>query len=184
MALPSRPQTFAYENCREFLMKLEREIDRYYEVAGSHEDHPKVLDVVNTLKDAAFNASVTAWHLVDWVFHDMKPEQRKQFGLTHKRDLQEYARKECPQLRLCELACVASKHWVVSDKNIKDDDVHTLVTGEPGWVVYFVEKDKKIAAEVIFGEAHAFWNQFIRQNDIAPGDLVDDESAAPGTAPD
>lgn len=176
MALPGRPQTFAYENCRELLMKLEREIDRYYAVAGSEEDDPgKVLDVVNTLKDAAFNASVTAWHIVDWVFHDMRPEQRKQFGLTHKRDLQEYARKECPQLRLCELACVASKHWVVSDKNIKDDDVHTLVTGEPGWVVYFVEKDRKIAAEVVFGEAHAFWNQFIRQNDIAPGDLADDQ---------
>jgi hypothetical protein len=56
MALPSRPQTFAYENCRELLMKLEREIDRYYTVAGGEEDRPgKVLDVVNTTKDAAMH---------------------------------------------------------------------------------------------------------------------------------
>jgi hypothetical protein len=34
MALPGRDQTFAYENCREMLNKLEREIERYCAVAG------------------------------------------------------------------------------------------------------------------------------------------------------
>lgn len=33
MALPGRDQTFAYENCREMLNKLEREIERYCAVA-------------------------------------------------------------------------------------------------------------------------------------------------------
>ena len=37
MALPGRNQTFAYENCREMLNKLEREIERYCEVAGAVE---------------------------------------------------------------------------------------------------------------------------------------------------
>src|SRR5690349_15250317 len=99
-------------------MKFEREIDRYKQVAGSQEDDPiKVLDVVDALKDAAFNASVTAWHLVDWVFNDMTTEQLKQFGFERRGHLQAYVRTQSRALRLCELACVASKHWIVSDKN-------------------------------------------------------------------
>ena len=38
MALPSRDQTFAYESCRDLVEKLDREIDRYREVAGNDED--------------------------------------------------------------------------------------------------------------------------------------------------
>ena len=177
MALPSRPQTFAYENCRELLMKLEREIERYLSVAGSQEDdQSKVMDVVDTLKDAAFNASVTAWHLADWVFHDLTPEQRKQLNLNRKSDLQERAR-QCPALRLCELACAASKHWVVSNENIQDDDVEIIVSGDPGWMVYFREKGQEIPAQLIFEQAFAFWNEFIRQNEVAPGDKEESDQS-------
>ena len=62
MALPSRDQTFAYENCRDLLEKLNREIDRYCAVAGNDEilEPERLLELVDQLKDSAFNASVTA----------------------------------------------------------------------------------------------------------------------------
>jgi len=171
MALPTRPQTFAFENCRELLTKLEREIYRYLSVAGSREADPvEVMNVVDTLKDAAFNASVTAWHLTDWVFHDMTAEQRKRLSLAHKGDLQALARKQCGALRLCELACVASKHWTVSNEKIVDEAVQTMVSADQGWGVNFIDHDKETPAHVVFQEAFSFWNEFIHQNDVALGD--------------
>ena len=75
MALPSRDQTFAYESCRDLVEKLDREIGRYREVAGNNEDldGEALLNLVHQLTDAAFNASVTSWHLCDWVFNDRLP---------------------------------------------------------------------------------------------------------------
>lgn len=64
---------------------------------------------------------------------------------------------------------VASKHTVVSNKNIKDDDVQTEVSAESGWAAYFVENGNKMPADLIFEQAFAFWNEFILQNDVAPG---------------
>jgi hypothetical protein len=83
MALPSREQTFAFADCRELLEKLDREINRHQEVAGRDELEPGALvNLVDQLKDSAFNASVTAWHLCDWVFNDMTPEQRQKLGFA------------------------------------------------------------------------------------------------------
>lgn len=45
MALPSRPHTFALENCRDLLNKLKREIERF-SAAGNN---------IETRKDFAFN---------------------------------------------------------------------------------------------------------------------------------
>jgi hypothetical protein len=94
MALPSRDQTFAYENCRDLVEKLDREIDRYCAVAGNDEllDAGKLVELVDQLKDSAFNAAVTAWHLCDWVFNDTGPEQRQKLGFKSLGDLQEHAR--------------------------------------------------------------------------------------------
>jgi hypothetical protein len=66
MPLPGRDQTFAFEDCREVLKKLEREIDRYLEVVGRDEQEPEaLLKLVDQLRDSAFNAAVTAWHLCE-----------------------------------------------------------------------------------------------------------------------
>jgi hypothetical protein len=73
MALPGRSQTFALENCRDLLNKLEREAERFANAQGADEriDH-------------AFNAAVTAWHLCDWVFNDMTADQRGSLLATPK----------------------------------------------------------------------------------------------------
>src|SRR5204863_5729529 len=108
----SRDQTFAYENCRDLVQKLDREIDRYREVAGSdlHEPGDALLKLVDQLKDNAFNASVTAWQLCDWVFNDLPIEQRRKLGFKELVDLQNHVTKQCRALHLCRQAATASKH--------------------------------------------------------------------------
>jgi hypothetical protein len=167
MALPSRNQTFAYENCRDLLEKLDREIDRYCEVAGSQFSEPgeNLIRAVDQLKDSAFNASVTAWHLCDWVFNDLAVEQRQKLGLNRITDLQKHVREQCRALHLCRLAATASKHWAV--ERHADPAVHTVVTAETGWTIYFVDGDSKISAEKVFIAARDFWTGFIRDNGIS-----------------
>jgi hypothetical protein len=167
MALPSRDQTFAYANCRDLLEKLDREIDRYCEVAGSDLDYPgeMLLRIVDQLKDSAFNASVTAWQVCDWVFNDLPIEQRQKLGFKRLLDLQNHVRKQCRALHLCRQAATASKHWSV--KKHPDIAVKIIVTGDPVWTIYFVDGDKKIKANQVFNEAYHFWTGFIRDNGIA-----------------
>jgi hypothetical protein len=172
MALPSRAQTFALENCRDLVQKLSREIDRYREVAGNDEEHDwdALIRVVNQLNDSAFNAAVTAWHLCDWVFNDMTPEQHKKFGFKTLSDLQNYARNKCRELHLCRQAATASKHWTVAQH--PDPNVQVIVTGETGWTIYFVDQGKKIPADQVFEMALSFWNEFIYSHGI--GKALDD----------
>jgi hypothetical protein len=174
MPLLSRHQTFALESCRDLLEKLHRELDRYREVTGrDEEDATALLDLVDRLKDSAFNAAVTAWHLGDWVFNDMTPEQREAFGFTKVRDLQDYVRGKCRALHLCRYAATASKHWEVSSH--PDPSVKVIVECDDndGWAAHFFDDEKKIRAEQVFGEAIGFWTEFIYQNRIAksPDDI-------------
>jgi hypothetical protein len=131
MALPGRAQTFAYENCRQILDKLKREIDRYREVAGEKPQGEKLLRHVDQLKDSAFNASVTAWHLADWIFNDLTTEQCRALNLKKLGELQARARKECRALYLCNHFANASKHWSVEDK-YRDPTIEAVVECSEG----------------------------------------------------
>jgi hypothetical protein len=176
MALPSRDQTFAYETCRDLVEKLDREIDRYCAVAGNDEglDGEALLNLVHQLTDSAFNASVTAWHICDWVFNDLTLEQRNKLEYKKRGDLQRYVRKQCRALYICQYAANASKHWQVTD--YPDPTVEVIVTGEAGWTIYFVDKGKKIPAAQVFMAARDFWDHFIRENYIAK--TLDDRAAS------
>ena len=153
MALPSREQTFAYESCRDLVDKLGREIDRYCEVAGNNEDldGEALLNLVDQLRDSAFNASVTAWQLCDWVFNDLTSEQRERLGFKALGRLQDHAKTQCRALYLCRYAATASKHWRVRDN--PDPTVQIIVAHEDGWVICFLDDDKKIPAEQVFEAA-------------------------------
>jgi predicted acetyltransferase len=167
MPLPGREQTFAYVNCSDVLEKLRRELDRYRSIVGS--DRPSVDD----LRDTAFNASVTAWHLADWVFHELTAEQKKKLGFSKLSDLQNYARSNCRALYLCRYAATASKHWEV--KEHPDSTVQIVVAAEEDWAVYFIDAKGRgrVAADQIFDEALHFWTHLIYSNKIAfgPDDL-------------
>jgi hypothetical protein len=150
MALPGRDQTFAYENCREMLNKLKREIERYCAVAGVVEllEGETLLRHVDQLKDSAFNASVTAWHLADWVFNDLTPEQRQTLNLESLDELQCRARKQCRALYLCRHVATASKHWSV--KKHPDPTIKAVVEcSEAGWAGYFFDGSTKTPANQV-----------------------------------
>jgi hypothetical protein len=159
MALPGRDQTFAYENCRDLLEKLDRELDRYRSIVGGEDAD------VDALKDLAFNASVTAWHLADWVFNDLTDMQRKSLKVRNLSGLQAYARTKCRALHLCRYAATASKHWEVTGH--PDPDVQVAVTWETGWCIYFIDNSKRIPADRVFEDALYFWTHFIYGNEIA-----------------
>jgi hypothetical protein len=156
MPLPNRQQTF-YENCGDLLEKLKREIDRYRSIVGGN--------VVEELKDIAFNASVTAWQLGDWVFNDMTDEQRKRLGFNDIEALRKHARTNCRALYLCRHAATASKHWEVTE--YPDPNIQTIVTHEAGWRVIFVDDNKRTEADQVFDEALNFWTNFIYGYHIA-----------------
>jgi hypothetical protein len=160
MALPGREQTFALEDCRSLCSKLHREIKRYHSLVSRKDSD------LEELKDTAFNASVTAWHLTDWVFNDLTPAQRESFGFENRSDLQEYARTNCRALYLCRYAATASKHWEV--KNHPDPNVQIVVTlADTGCTIYFTDGGKRKDAEQVFNEALHFWTEFIYGNQIA-----------------
>ena len=154
------------DRLREMLDKLHRELDRYREVAGCDNDEPVALmELVDQLKDSAFNAAVTAWHLGDWVFNDMTPDQRRAVGVKTLGDLQTHARNSCRALYLCRYAATASKHSEVNSH--PDPKVNVVVScDDSGWAAHFVDDGKTRPADQVFAEALEFWTGFIYQNRI------------------
>ena len=171
MALPGKEKTFALENCRDLLRKLEREIKRF--VAAP--------DDVEARIDLGFNIVVTAWHQCDWVFADLTPAQKSSLQIASLSALQEIARGQCRALHLCQQAAIASKHWKVTSH--PDPEVAVIVTATPhgttaarppvslhlatSWYLYFVDGPNIRAAEEVFDSALTFWTQFIYKNEIA-----------------
>jgi hypothetical protein len=167
MAIPSRKQTYGYTDCLDLIEKLDREIDRYDAVVGKRgADENEWMNISFTLIDSAFNATVTAEQLADWVFNDMKPEHRDALGFKEVSDLQKYAREKCRALYLIRHAATASKHWTVSIH--PDPTIDTFVTNEDGgWNAYFMDGAEKKPAYVVFCAAREFWTDFIYENKIA-----------------
>jgi hypothetical protein len=176
MALPGREQTFAFENCRDVLEKLSREVERYAELDQKGND-------LDAMKDTAFNVAVTAWHLCDWVFNDMTEAQRDSLSIHSPTQMQEYARHECRALHICRQAATASKHWEV--RRYRDPNVAIVVTAPPDppdlgtessappvyvlprWHIYIIDGNKVHPAGEVFSRAEEFWCQIIYQNGIA-----------------
>jgi hypothetical protein len=160
MPLPTRHQTF-FETCREVLEKLDREIDRYRDVAGTEDelDPERLLQLVNQLKDSAFNAAVTAWQLNDWVFNELSAEQRKRLDLEKLSDLQQQAREQCRALHLCRQVATASKHWAVNQH--PDPNIRIVITADGGWRIDFLDGHTTIPADQVFTAARDFWTRFI-----------------------
>ena len=176
MAFPSQPQTFALENCRSLLDKLEREIKRLRETDGPERS------------DHAFNAAVTAWQLCDWVFADMTPAQRAKWEFRCDRDMQAHARQHCRALYLCRQVATASKHMTVT--TFPDLKVKVITTANvipppnadppstqrpplyvaPGWFLYIDDDGDVRTAEDVFADAYDFWTQFIYVQNKIPED--------------
>ena len=179
MPLPGRQKTFGLENCRDLLRKLE------WEVEGLKGTFPTDLD---DLAFRAFNAVVTAWHIADWVWEDMDPDQRDALGdewgttLRNKGAFRYALRQQNREVALCREIATASKHVEVIQS--PDDTIDAALSAGPGAAITGATSDVLLAPcpvwalKVLDGEqrrpildvlegAFAFWTEFIYQRRIA-----------------
>jgi hypothetical protein len=104
------PNAFGLQSSRDMLMKLEREMER---LASANSQ----LDVI----DHGLNVAMTAWHLVDWVWADIKclPDWRAavaakidiQAEALKDRDFKNYAVGQCPELRYRQIITTSAKRF-------------------------------------------------------------------------
>jgi len=97
------------------LMKLQRDFDR---LARSLKPWEAV--------DHAINVAMTAWHLVDWVWAEIKHSPARLAGLgiqgNEKKPFEsfkDYVLNACPELRYCQIIATSAKHlgYKVTDKD-------------------------------------------------------------------
>lgn len=103
------PKTFELKTSRDVLEKLRRELSRLSKSADRD-------DVI----DHGTNAAMTAWHLVDWIWREIKasPDLQKKVsqitGIPSKNlsldALREFAKKACPAIKYCESIAISTKH--------------------------------------------------------------------------
>jgi hypothetical protein len=106
----ANPRTLEFRTAADFLQKLSREISRV-------SDANDATDVV----DHATNAAMTAWHLTDWVWHDIeKDKTASPFRLIASiagkpirslHDFQTFVREASVDVLYCESIAVSSKHF-------------------------------------------------------------------------
>jgi hypothetical protein len=171
-------QSFDVKTCRGMLNKLERERERIDEAGGDREK----------LSDHGINFAVTAWHLTDWVWRDMKPMHElrariakaagvppQTFELT---DFQRHVCAQCQEMVFCQAICTASKHVSADPKTLGQgnylktiaSDFSLPATPVSGlgtvWVLKIIDGDERRPAEPIFDAVLRFWKQFIFNNKV------------------
>jgi hypothetical protein len=101
------PKTFAINSSRDMLEKLKREIER---LAGSI--------IRQEVVDHGLNAAMTAWHLTDWTWKEIKDSSRlrsltarARMQIRELKQFQEFVKRDCPDLAYCEGIAVSTKHF-------------------------------------------------------------------------
>jgi hypothetical protein len=168
MALPAAPHTFALENCRSLLDKLEWEIERLHHEAKQPDpgadEWGALVSHVDALKYGAFNSAVTAWSLSDWVFEDRETGKgRKPTGKGLKA-FQDECRSRSDALRFCHLIANGSKHGGVDRK--KKIDAEVWSDGNR-WRITITYAGQKHDAVAVFHQALDFWTNLINSEQIA-----------------
>jgi hypothetical protein len=161
MALPGAAHTFGIEGCRDLLGKLEWEIACF-----------KAVNKPPELQYHAFNCAVTAWHLTDWVWRDLRRSKKTLPG-ERLSDFKQSCASQSPALHLCGFIANASKHGGVRVGEITTEvwvDAEPARVGDPVgqplarsvWRVTvgadgYPERD----AIDVFQEAFWYWTQRI-----------------------
>ena len=101
------PKTFAINSSRDMLEKLKREIER---LAGSI--------IRQEVVDHGLNAAMTAWHLTDWTWKEIKDSPRLRSltaragtSIRELKQFQEFVKRDCAELAYCEGIAVSTKHF-------------------------------------------------------------------------
>ncbi len=186
MARAGKPATYGLENSRDVLKKLEWE-QRGLKAASEQEPEE--------LFFRAFNAAVTAWHLADWVWRDMTPDQRQQLETDWEKPLnvnddqggafRYELRQKNREIAICREIATASKHVEVSqnpDKTIDtvasartsrvvNSDGEPVMAGEhfvvvPAWKLKVQDGPARRDFIEIIDLVIEFWTTFVDQRGI------------------
>jgi len=178
MALPAATHTFALKNCHDLLDKLLWEIERLEGEIKRIESEPeppegeaewveRLIRDVDELSYGAFNCAVTAWALSDWVFQDLKIEQRP--PTPELEDFQKDCREQCPALRFCHLIANGSKHGPLERKGLEREKKIEPTIEHDGnrWRITITAAGEQHDAVTVFNQAWKFWDEKIRGENIA-----------------
>jgi hypothetical protein len=105
------PKAFAIDSSRDMLEKLKREIER---LSGSI--------IRQEVVDHGLNAAMTAWHLTDWTWREIKDSTPRLRNLTARagrpirelKQFQAFVKRNCTELANCEGIAVSTKHFAFS----------------------------------------------------------------------
>ena len=164
---------FRMRSVHEIFAKLHRE-KRRFEKAGSNNEGRK--DQV----DAAVNFAITAWHMIDWVWHRREHELREYFGVSSLREFQDEMRRQCPDLAVCDVIANALKHGGTAHTREDRPEIETVLIAEPvAEGAAGVELDAEVAdpkwslnirvngrtedPHAVFYRVFGFWHKFIQR---------------------
>jgi hypothetical protein len=175
--------TFDLETSRDMLDKLYREIDRVL-----------AAEQIQDAADHCFNAAITAWHLHEWVWKDIRQDWHVRARLAKMAGVRPPKFKGrrwkafilsqqtgCPALRYCRIIATASKHGGI--KLIEGDPEPFEARGSPAiearWKIHTGGKVQ--LAAMVFEQAFAYWNGLIRDLQIADSALgrLDETASMP-----
>ena len=122
----------------------------------------------------AFNCAVTAWHISDWLWHDLSPATKDEiFNTTGVRlktydNFRDYIIRESHALRLCHQIANGSKHYLLkntdSSVSAKISDGEGNAYGNPIITEGAIEHD----AQRVFYEAMFWFQRFINEWNVFP----------------
>ncbi len=169
--------TFGIKTSRDMLKKLHWELDQL----ANTEDHDH-----QTAAYHCFNAAVTAWHLYEWIWLDIKRDCKlrallareagvppQKFNKHHWAKLVQKRKPFYQILRYCKIIATASKHGGVefTDKDPTDLEIYASALSElraspgssskkpPRWKIRI--GDKVLPAEFVLESAWRLWREFI-----------------------
>jgi hypothetical protein len=111
------PNAFGIQSSSDMLMKLQRDFDRL----------ARSLKPWDTT-DHGLNVAMTAWHLIDWVWAEIKhsPTRLADLGIQGEggkafEAFKDYVLNACPELRYCQIIATSAKHlgYKVTDRDPK-----------------------------------------------------------------
>jgi hypothetical protein len=153
-------KTFELHDSRDMLEKLQWELDNLF-LRQRHD--------IKVCQYHAFNCAVTAWHVTDWLWHDMSSALRSALQLNRFEDFQAYVCKACPALNLCRQIANGSKHCLVERK--PDPTISAVISDGEGndyGNPVIVEGDIRHMADEVFYKALFWFKVFVQDSNIFP----------------
>ena len=181
--MPEDLPTFGIKTSHDMLNKLHWELDQLAKTEDR--DH-------KTAAYHCFNAAMTAWHLYEWIWLDIKRDYKLRARLARKAGIapQKFKKRDWknfvenyeffyPVLRYCKIIATASKHGGVE---LTDEDPTDLVVYASARSKFPDSSDnrreifsrwkirignKVVPAEFVLESAGAIWREFIDEYEIA-----------------